>query len=72
MYVNRDEVDVVYHYIQTHTLPERLTLILYIHNNAAHFPINKLRNLAIRNIETSHFLVLDSDLMVSRIVDTKA
>lgn len=55
----------MYDYIQSHTLPCRLILLLYIHNNPKYFPINELRNLAIRNIETSHFVVLDSDLMVS-------
>ena len=65
MYVNREEADIVYNYIKTHDLPSRLTLLLYIHNGSNNFPINKLRNLAIYNIETSHFLILDSDLMVS-------
>ena len=65
LYVSRTEADVAYNYIQSHDLPSRLTLLLYIHNGSKHFPINKLRNLAIRNIETSHFLILDSDLMIS-------
>ena len=65
MYVSRDEANIVGNYIATHDLPDRLTLILYIHNNNNHFPINILRNIAIRNIETTHYLILDSDLLIS-------
>lgn len=46
-------------------LPERVTTIVYTVESSI-FPINFLRNLGIRNIETSHFMVLDMDLMLSR------
>ena len=57
--------NIVAHYINTHKLPSRLILLLYIHSQSDHFPINILRNIAIRNIETTHFLILDSDLLIS-------
>lgn len=31
----------------------------------SHFPINILRNVGIRNVQTSHYLLLDTDIMVS-------
>ena len=30
----------------------------------SHFPINILRNIGIRNVQTSHFLYLDADIMI--------
>ena len=49
----------------TINLPERVTTLVYKLPSSV-FPINFLRNLGIRNIETSHFMVLDMDLMLSR------
>ena len=46
-------------------LPKRVTTLVYA-MNSSDFPINRLRNLGIRNIQTSHFMVLDMDLMLSR------
>ena len=46
-------------------LPERVTTLVYTLASSV-FPINLLRNLGIRNIQTSHFMVLDMDLMLSR------
>lgn len=49
---------------------ENLTLLLYEPPDDAldyyDFPINKLRNLCIRNIRTSHFLTLDLDMWPTR------
>lgn len=56
-------------YIASHHFPKRFTLILYTmkeeHPYYNDFPINYLRNIAIANIQTTHFLVLDMDLRVS-------
>lgn len=56
-------------YIQQHYFPERLSIILYVmqeeHPHFFNFPINFLRNLAIVNIRTTHFMVLDMDLRMS-------
>ena len=56
-------------FINSHHFPKRLTFILYLvdslHPHYTTFPINILRNLAIQNIRTTHFLILDMDLRVS-------
>ena len=55
--------------LQKRYLPQRLTILLYVvdkmHPHYSHFPVNFLRNLAIRNIRTTHFLVLDMDLRMT-------
>ena len=60
-------------FINRHHFPKRLTFILYLvdrmHPHYNVFPINELRNLAIRNIRTTHFLILDMDLRVSGMID---
>ena len=44
-------------------LPDRITIvILPVSNTCNKFYVNRLRNIAIRSIQTSHFLVLDMDL----------
>lgn len=47
-------------------LPNRFRTILYIPKKGRDvygvFPVNKLRNIAIVNSVTSHFLVLDMDM----------
>lgn len=56
-------------YMNSHLLPPRLSLLLYLvlpgHPFFSEFPVNYLRNLAIRNIRTTHFLVLDVDLRMT-------
>lgn len=52
-------------YLNTHFLPARLTTLLYLMPQRGFFPVNLLRNLAIRNIRTTHFQVLDMDLWPS-------
>ena len=46
-------------------LSSRITTIIYTLDSSS-FPINKLRNLGIRNIQTTHFMMLDMDLVLSR------
>ena len=55
-------------FISTHYLPSRLTLLLYLYqpSNSHTFPVNLLRNTAIRNVRSSHFMVLDMDLWPTR------
>ena len=57
--------DTIVEYLNSHYLPDRLTILLYLMPKKGTFPVNLLRNLAIRNIETSHFQVLDMDLWPS-------
>ena len=58
-------------YISSHYIPKRVTILFYLvsryQKSSSVFPINRLRNLAIRNIRTTHFLILDMDLRLSRI-----
>ena len=53
-------------YIGSHYYPSRFTLILVKQADKSIFPINKLRNIGIRSIETTHFLLFDMDLWPSR------
>ena len=57
-------------YIRNTYLPSRLTIIMYLmgpkNPSAKQFPVNLLRNLAIRNVETSHYLIMDMDLWPTR------
>ena len=56
-------------FINHHYFPDRFTLIMFftdpLHEFNTIFPVNYLRNLAIRNIRTTHFLVTDMDLRLS-------
>lgn len=58
--------------MNTHFFPNRFTFILFLtdeeHVYNTVFPVNYLRNLAIRNIRTTHFLVLDMDLRLTSIL----
>ena len=55
--------------IQRLNLPSSYIVILYpvadIGYSGNYFPINYLRNIAIRNVHTSHFLVIDADMRPS-------
>lgn len=63
------------HFLASTYLPERLTTLLYLipsdSPESGQFPVNKLRNLGIRNIVGTHFQVLDMDLWpVTHLYDT--
>ena len=64
--VKLDEEKPVLKTLRELSLPDRVRLILYRtrpkHKRYLQFPVNKLRNLAIVNIVTTHFLVLDMDM----------
>lgn len=70
VYVTAEEVAGAVHLIQELALPARFRVILYIADPEIDppgvFPVNKLRNIAIRNVVTSHFLVLDMDMWPAR------
>ena len=48
---------------------DRVFVAAYVSENNSFFhsnyPINILRNIGVRNVETSHFLLLDADMMLS-------
>ena len=69
-----DEEKHVINYIRRHYLPPRLTLCLYFlsyrHPQSKLFPVNYLRNLAIRNVETTHYQIMDMDQLEGVLVST--
>ena len=46
--------------------PQRLKIIPFKYNADSPFPVNKLRNIAINSIETTHFFYNDIDFLPSR------
>ena len=56
--------------IKSLNLPPRVRIILYIPQKSSKdlrdYPVNKLRNIAIVNIVTTHFLVMDMDMWPAR------
>ena len=56
--------------IQKSQLPDRIRIVVYTplasRDIPGVFPVNKLRNIAIVNVVTTHFLVLDMDMWPSR------
>ena len=48
-------------FVKQQTFPNRLRLS-YLKDNSNHYPINRLRNLAINNTFTSHFFLTDIDV----------
>lgn len=50
-----------YAFMNQHSLPERFRLS-YVKDNSGHYPINRLRNVAINNTITSHFWLTDVDI----------
>ena len=55
-------------YVATHYLPPRVQFLFYLSppSSEPQFPINLLRNIAIRHCATSHYLVMDIDLWPTR------
>ena len=60
--LKRREKAYVIHAITSLNLPDRVSIILYITgDNTGNFFVNRLRNVAIQSIRTTHFLILDMD-----------
>ena len=49
-------------------IPKRLNIIAYFSDSAEPYPINKLRNIAIDQVQTTHFWLADMDMWPSRIL----
>lgn len=51
-------------FINNNYLPDRLIILMYLMGMrySGGFPVNMLRNMGIRNIETTHYQILDMDL----------
>lgn len=52
-------------YLKSYDLPSRFTIITYYSQQEKPYPINKLRNIAISFVHTSHFWVADMDMWSS-------
>ncbi|KAK8800060.1 hypothetical protein WA588_002878, partial [Blastocystis sp. NMH] len=67
--VNSTRIVQVKKQLKAANLPPSTEVILMVASpkspHFSHFPINRLRNIAIRHVTTSHFLVLDMDLWPS-------
>lgn len=50
------------------SLPKRLHISYYLSKSNGIYPINKLRNIAIDHVNTTHFWVADMDMWPSRIL----
>lgn len=53
-------------YLLQKKYPQRLHLVFHVVSSEEHFPINKLRNIGISHVSTSHYVVIDMDLWPSR------
>ena len=65
IYCDEIEEQLVLKWIATHSIPDRIMLVLHIVSSsyrAKVFPINKLRNLGITNVRTTHYVVMDMDM----------
>ena len=65
-----EEEKAIIDYLREHYIPKRLTLLLYLVSPRIQqyktFPVNMLRNLAIRNVRTSHYMIMDMDMWQTR------
>ena len=53
--------------MKTIDAPKRLNIISYFSDVADPYPINKLRNIALDHVQTSHFWLADMDMWPGRI-----
>ena len=69
LYTIREKVASITLTLQSYSLPSSC-LIIFVMRQAgtSHFPINQLRNQAIKLVKTSHYLVLDLDMFPSCIL----
>lgn len=71
MKVMKSEESDVIQSIFNMSLPSRIRIVLYVIQESSldydRFPVNRLRNLAIVNIVTSHFIIFDMDMWPVRI-----
>lgn len=58
------------------SFPSRMAVVMYTEptpgDAPGHFPVNKMRNLGIANVHTSHFIVTDMDLWPSRTLPSRS
>ena len=70
LYVKKNDLPDAVRTIHHFQLPDRVRVVLYVplasRDIPGVYPVNKLRNIAIVNVVTTHFLVLDMDMWPSR------
>lgn len=52
--------------LRQYEIPASMRIIILVRKNDMTFPINRLRNIAINLVKTTHFLVFDMDMFPSR------
>lgn len=63
VYCRLSEEPIVLDFICHKRLPSRLTLLMYVvPDHSTIFPINKLRNIGIQSVYTTHYIVMDMDM----------
>ena len=70
VFTHSNQVEETIKLIKSLQLPSRVRIVLYIPQKDSEkigdYPVNKLRNIAIVNIITTHFLVMDMDMRPAR------
>lgn len=70
VFTHKREIKSTIRLIKSMNLPDRVRIILYIPRRSRDikgvYPVNKLRNIAIVNTITTHFLVMDMDMWPAR------
>ena len=62
-----EEEKAIIDYLREHYIPKRLIYLVSPRNpQYKTFPVNMLRNLAIRNVRTSHYMIMDMDMWPTR------
>lgn len=61
-------IEIYQQVMQTIDVPKRLNIIAYFSDSAEPYPINKLRNIAIDHVQTTHFWLADMDMWPASIL----
>ena len=59
---SQQEVEQLQLLLQKYSLPESISLSQYVTDNPTEYPYNRLRNIALSKVVTSHFWVMDMDM----------
>ena len=62
---SNEEENTLNEFIAQTSLPSRLTVCHFITSKPSEYPFNRLRNIALKHVTTSHFWVMDMDMWPS-------
>lgn len=65
LYLPKEDWEMYVQSIQQMELDSRITITLQMQEQKDLYPINKLRNIAIKHVQTSHFFMTDMDMWPS-------